>query len=133
MKKLNTIITAITLAALCGCATNTREMTYPDGSKEKLRQSVFLQTMQGYAADGIGLDGTQWHMTVQNLTGDAVMASTIFQGIDSLAGKALLFAAGSNTNLQAVLNSATNGQKIALSPNELQKARRYMMLHAPSK
>ena len=125
---------AVAALLLClGCASNTRDITYADGSHEKVSQNVFFETMQGYAAHGVGLDGTEWDMSVQNLTGDAALAGTIFQGLDSLAGKAMLFAAGSNTNLLNVLMNATNGQKIALSPSESQKAKRYMMLHTSLK
>ena len=123
------------LGAIClvvgGCATNVRDITYADGSRERVTQTVFLETMQGYTAGGVGLDGTSWSMGVQNLTGDTALASVIFSGIDSLASKALLFAANGDTNLMAVLNSATNGQSIVITPSQEQKARRYMMIHGP--
>lgn len=85
-----------------GCATQTREVTYANGAKEKESTIGVLQSVQGYDSEGVGLDGTSYKTTIQNIQGDVQMASVIMGGIENIA---MIFAAQSNTNLWNVIMS----------------------------
>lgn len=105
------LYTSLLAAALTGCATQTRTVTYADGSKEDESTTAVLQTIQGYDSEGVGLDGTTYKTTIQNLTGDVQMAQVLSSAFVNLA---MLFAAQNNTNLWPII--ATNMTAQARSP-----------------
>ena len=105
-----------------GCASQTRQVIYADGSTEKESSTGVLQSIQGYDSEGVGLDGSTYKTTIQNMTGDTQMASVLLGGLQNLA---MIFAANSNTNLWPIILSNQTAQ--ARSPLMQQRTLRASM------
>lgn len=90
-----------------GCASQTRQVKYADGSQETETSTGVLQTMQGYDSEGVGLDGTSYKTTIQNITGDVQMAQVLGASFVNLA---MIMAAQNNTNLWPIIASNMTAQ-----------------------
>jgi hypothetical protein len=93
----------ILLLFLTGCVSSTIETTSKDGTRTVRKVHSFLNTIQGYTDTTISPDGVESQTTLQNLSGDAVMAKTIFDGMGNILKQAAIMAG--NTNF---INSLTN-------------------------